>query len=108
MLVFKVLEILFLEALVLEELIWLLLEIFADGALHGIDNLLVNIASEDVTVHLFNELDKTAEHLFVNCIRVGVRLYFLKHLIVGLPVVLERRVVLNDQIDDVEVCQNGA
>ena len=107
MFVLQVLQILLLEALVLEEAIRLLLEVLADRALDRVDDLLVDITGEDVTIHLLDELDEAAEHLLVDCVSVRVGLDLLKHLIVGLPVVLKGHVVLDDQIDDVEVGENG-
>lgn len=59
MLVLQVLEILFLEAFVLEETFWLLLKVLSDGAFDRVDDLLVDISGEDIGIHLLDELDQT-------------------------------------------------
>jgi len=58
-LVLQVLEILFLEAFVLEETFWLLLKVLSDGAFDRVDDLLVDISGEDIGIHLLDELDQT-------------------------------------------------
>lgn len=59
MLVLQVLEILFLEAFVLEETFWLLLKVLSDGAFDRVDDLLVDISGEDIGIHLLDELDQS-------------------------------------------------
>ena len=58
---------------------------------------------QDVCVHLLNKLHEAAQHFLLDRVGVRVRLDLREHVVVSLPVVLERNIVFNDQVDDVEI-----
>ena len=63
---------------------------------------------QNVGVHLLNEFHETSQHSLFDGVGVGVGFDFGKHLVVRFPVVLERDVVFDDQVDDVEVGEHRA
>ena len=103
----EILEVLFLECLVLEEFVRLI-KVATDAFLHRVEHLIIDVALQDIGVHLFNKFHEAAQHSLLNRVGVRVRLDLREHGIVSLPVVLERNIVFNDQIDDVEIGQHGS
>ena len=95
------------EGLVFKKVIGLC-KVHTDALLDRVDDLLVDITIENVGIHSLNEFDKSSKHFLVHSVCFRVRLYLLKHLVVGFPVVLKAGVVLDDQVDDEEVGQDSA
>lgn len=98
----QVLEVLLLEGFVLEECL-AVRHVILDRLFHTVKHLLVNISCQDVRIHLLDEFGETSEHFPLDGVGIRVRLDFLEHRVVLLPVVLKRNVVLDDQVHYVQV-----
>ena len=83
------------ERLVLKELVWLL-EVLLDALLDRIKDLFIDVALEDICVHLLDKPHQSTQHFLLNSVGVGVRLDLGKHIVVSFPIVLERYIVFDD------------
>ena len=68
--------------------------------------MFVDVARQDVRVHLLHKFLNSSQHPFVNRVRIWIRLDFLEHGVVLFPVVVEADIVFDNQVHDVQICQN--
>ena len=88
------------EGLILEKSIF---DIVSNRLAQSLQILFIELAAYDRGVELVTAALNLAQHLARHIVVIHVGLDLVEHGLVGFPVILESRVLHNDQVDDVQV-----
>jgi len=104
----NVLEILLLERFVFEKRVFHIFHVLFDHVLQAVKVLLVQLTMHDGVVQSLHKSLQLLDHLASHIVGIHVALYFGKHEVVLLPVVLESGILIYYQVHDVQVSQHAS